>query len=616
MGFVFAPLFAAIGVSGPLASLISGFVLAAGALLLTWLLAPKPPKPDDGKITVQQTTPPRNFGYGIARTSGVFLLKETLRGSTLYYVQAIASHRIEAFLQFFLHEDAIALKEPNGDRWATVASEGEAGDNETDGRYGDNKILLHWRFGQTPEDNITQFSDELSPQVWPYSARGDGIAQIAMRAADADAEHQSKRFPNGAPVLSVVAMLAQVWDPRDANQSPDNPQSWKWSRNSALCVLHWLCFSEFGYRRDYRKAVLPILAEWKQEADICDERVPTADGGYVFRYECGGTGTTDNEPKTIMAFLLATCDGWLVHGGDGTSLLRVGKFRPSGNTITDDDIIGFRYQTGINAEDAVNRLDVQFNSPDHKYAMTEAEPWDNEADQQQRGRVAEQQYQLEWVQDYRQARRIAWREFSRLQEPFRGSLSLRLSAINAVYDRWPYCASDSLAAFSNVYIEVRSARFDLENGAISIDFVGHPVQIEDWSPAMEGARPPVLYEDDQQTIGFPANVAGALVRFITDQGPPVTYGQRLSLSWDVGDPRLNYEYAVRWRTQDVNPATAAFEPGPWQQQQLRDPIPSGDLLRYTATTGVVDAASTIEFQMASVKGSTYSDWSPLKIITP
>ncbi|MGQ3280195.1 MAG: hypothetical protein ACT6WE_27135, partial [Shinella sp.] len=89
---------------------------------------------------------------------------------------------------------------------------------------------------------------------------------------------------------------AYVWDFR-IDEDPSNPAAWVFSRNAALIMAWHQCFSEFGHRRDYTKAILPVIDMWKDEADVCDEDVPLQGGGTEKRYLCDGFATAEHDPK-------------------------------------------------------------------------------------------------------------------------------------------------------------------------------------------------------------------------------------------------------------------------------------------------------------------------------
>lgn len=494
---------------------VLSFVIVAGISVGLYLLtAPPVPKAEDGKFPVQEPVPPRQYAYGITRLSGALMLRETNQGNfnggsgagggNLATVVALASHEIDQFIHIYLNDNRVtfggATLPPADD--AQVDAQGPASGPHSVKRY-ENHINMSIRRGLTPETHCNMFSaHNFSTGPWPSTARGDGIAQILMNCDDTgDPVNQSIIYPYGAPNPNAVVGGYKVFDPRIVTHDPTDPTTWAFSQNAALIILHYLCFSEFGFNYPY-DVVAPTAAvvnEWKHAANLCGDDVPVkpVSGGLTIkRYEAGGFATTDNEQKAVLREMLNACDGWLVRRGDGSCVIRVGVFEASGVEITDDDIIGFAYQKGVGDDEVINRLNLQFTSRDHEWTQIECDPWDWNADQTRRGHVRESTMDLKWVQDYRQARRIGKREFYRQKEPLRGSLDLYLSGINAAYERWIHVASDRIPALSNMYIENRSARFVLTGDipSIHIEFIGiDSTALEDWNPdADEGRAPPVL----------------------------------------------------------------------------------------------------------------------------
>ena len=607
---------ASAGFAATVGPILTSFVLAAGALILSFLFAPKPPKPDDGRVTIHQTIPPRAYGYGVARASGSIMFERThpKGGGTVYMVQALISHRINQFREFYYNDDPLDVGPDGtggGTPWGSYFQgwEVRGAFNIRDGRYDNAKCNLAYRYGLETETVYDFIIDKLgtyAADLYPSTNLGNGIASLAHEFRDSGADDQAKRFPFGLPQPSALLELALVYDPRESianggTQDIDDENTWVYSTNPVLAILHYLCFNEFGFQRRYGHAIAPVEDDWIAQADICDELVAVVGGGSHKRYELGGIATTENDPQAVLVLMLAACDGWLVHRGDGSVIMRVGKFAASGVTLEKDDISGFSYQRGIADEDVVNRLQVNFTSPSHQYAEVECDPWEDDADQLKRDKLRDTTYDLSWVQDYRRARRIAKREFKRLREPVRGSLDLKLSAINACYERFIYLGDTGIPGLENRYIENRAARFNL----------GADASIEDWSATLadEGVAPPVLDDTAGDGPYVPANVFAFLETFEPSSGVDA---QRIVVQFDEPNPEIynDFQYRIRWRIIDADPLTAGDQPGAWTDEMHREQpgVPAVD--RFELKTGVVDTDQLLEVQISTVSSKdSVSDWS-------
>ena len=194
---IFTPIFtAALGAGGLgfgagavsfLAPIASAIATTALGILLT-PGAPKPPKPEDGKVPKTQSIPYRSWAVGRVRVGGSYMLWEA-KGRNLIAVQAVTGHRISAYRGFWLHDNRIDLTDLDANGFTNFGS-GE--------RYGNN-VRIMTRRGLPTETAYTPITDILSTGgVWTSNHRGDGQASLGMIVQSVDAQNQQKRFPYGA----------------------------------------------------------------------------------------------------------------------------------------------------------------------------------------------------------------------------------------------------------------------------------------------------------------------------------------------------------------------------------------------------------------------------------
>ncbi|WP_426235883.1 hypothetical protein [Pararhizobium sp. DWP1-1-3] len=494
---IFTTIFGAatIGATGiTVASVATAIATTAITIGLQFLLAPKPPTPEAARVPLKQAIPYRIWGVGRTRLAGALMLWES-KGPVLFAVQAVAGHRIKSFNRYWLHDDEVTL------------SGGGVAYSPT-GRYGGN-VTIHSRIGLPTEtaysDIVALFAGDPDP-IWTSNHRGDGQASLAMLASADRQKDQNWKFPYGVPSLSAEADLALCWDFRDPAQDPENPATWQWTRNCAVILCWHLCFNEFGFGLDYRKAILPVIDMWGEEADVCDEAVPLAGGGTEPRYQCNGSDTTENGPKSALNAMLAACDGHLVARGDGARILTVGKFRESRCvTLSDADIIGHNIQYGVYPQDEINRIVPKFTYPETGYTTCDTDYFEDVPAQLTAGRVLAQDGVYQWVHRWRQARRLALRDWRRIQEKVKGSIDVRLSGINAVYARWVRLATPvRMPRLDGKIIENRKSTLALTNGGFNMEIMQHPDNIDAWVPATdEGTQPPVPTPPGSYSIPTP-----------------------------------------------------------------------------------------------------------------
>lgn len=575
-------------VSAFLGSAATALVTTALSIGLQMLLAPSPPKPEDGKIPKTQSVPYRWWGVGRVRVAGAYMLWES-RGRSLLAVQAIAGHRIKSVNRYWLHDDEVFI-------------DGNSQTIPAGSRYRNYAWIYH-RLGavpETPYDAIVQaFADEVSSnRAWTDVHRGDGQASVAMKVLSVNAENQAKRFPYGAPSLSVEADMARCWDFRDPSQSPTNPSTWTWTRNSALIMSWHQCFNEFGHKRDYRRALLPLIDMWKEEANICDENVPLAGGGSEKRYECNGFDTTENDPKVGTNAILATCDGWICERGDGALLFIVGKFREKYvTTITDADIVGHQIQYDVLFEDEINRLVPKFTYPAIDYATSDTDFFEDSGAQLVAGRVLAQDAVYQWCHQWRQARRLGKRDWLRLQEKVSGALDLRLSAINAVYTRWVRLQTPlSLPRLNGKLVENRKSVLALLQGGFNMEIVQHPQDIDAWNPVVdEGRQPPVPPKPNV------ANIVTPVINLVQAKANAGTVYIRVVII-DPEDDSLTP--MARYRVADTD---GLGTPGAWVEKEYPNATPSGGYINLN--TDVVPGDKLLNVGVAFKTSKGMGDWS-------
>jgi hypothetical protein len=592
---LFTSLFTSLGLTataaGVAATVSTAIVTTALSIGLQMLLAPKPPTPEDGKIPLTQPLPYRQWMVGRNRVAGAMMLWDA-KGNALCAVQAIAGHRIKSVNRFYLHDDEV-----------TLAAGGYV--NGLGSRYGNNRAQIFYRLGLVPETAYSEIVNIMGGDgVWTSAHRGDGQASLGMIALNSSETKQQKRFPYGAPRLSVEADGAYIFDPRDPAQSVSNPNTWTWSRNSALIILWHLCFNPFSYRLDYTKAILPVVDMWKEEADICDENVPRAGGGSEKRYECNGFDTTENGPKAGLNAMLATCDGHLVTRGDGARILTVGKFRESRCVTLDDrDIIGHRVNYDVLFEDETNRIVPKFTYPDTDYTTSDTDFFEDVPAQLAAGRVLSQEANYQFCQQWRQARRLGKRDFLRERQKVRGSIDVRLSGINSVYARWVRLSTPiRMPKLDGSIVENRHAVLSITRGGFSMDIVQNPPDIDNWTPATdEGQQPPVPPKANASDIVTP------VINLVQAKPSGSSVYIRVVII-DPADDSLTP--AVRYRLADAGSGS----PGAWVTQDFPDATASGGYI--DLATGIVPSNKLLDIQAAfkTSKGD-YGNWSVTANVT-
>lgn len=294
------------------------------------------------KSTLRQASPYRFFVFGRARVAGYWALYEAKNG----YFQGVLLNGegpIDAVEAYFSGAELIRLN---------VSNQAISGHLTTIGLF---KSFLGSADQTRTGTLITDF-----PTGWnttDHRLRGIACTEVKIfRPADADVIAQ---LPGGVPQDLRRQVRGQLVD------DPRGTAGQRWSQNPAEILL-W-------YLRQERGARIPL--EWLDvdsfalEADACDELVPKF-GGWEPRYQLNGTASMGEEPRAIIARMLATMDGELHFDGEGRVMLRTGRWEEPLVTLTEADIIEIQFETGSSHGDGFERVSYRWTAPEADYSMT------------------------------------------------------------------------------------------------------------------------------------------------------------------------------------------------------------------------------------------------------
>lgn len=469
-----------------LPTILGSAAIIGASIGLQYALAPKPPGPENGAIPIKQAVPSRIRGYGRNRLAGAYMLFEEVSGKS-YDVIAFHSGRIAGVDDVYLHDDKVVLLPGNG----------FVQDTFEDGRYGGNRIFIETRLGgvgQAPPDWINDGSGVNA--IWNENHRGDGVAWLAMLCGTSpDPSEYTKYFPHGLPTPSVVARCSPVWDPRNSLHDRNDPETWEYSVNPVLHLIDYLTKPDGGMGLDYDIVIAPRIAEWINEANLCDEQVIRGDGLYESRYACHGWFQFDNNPEDVIGGILSTCDGWMCEDIDGTLSLTVGVYRdPIGDAIEGKSIVGFtNIQFGQTDEQTVNQLDITFTDPNQGFATVQTEPYRDEDAISESGTVRSKPLDLKWVQSDSQASRLAYRAMLRVNPAITCTIITDLTALDWVGKRWVPVQYPFIAGLEDCVMENQGAEIDLHLGRITFNFnFVVPSEVNGYDPETdEKPAPPI-----------------------------------------------------------------------------------------------------------------------------
>jgi len=354
------------------------FVIGLGVSLaltgISMLLAPKPGRmagpqanglsaPDVKRSLAQQSSrPPYRFAYG----------RDQIAGSPAPW--RVKKRRLYGCLIFNSRPSEIASFTVKFDK-RTVTLTGDPYDFAGPGASGSFNGLggapapLIWigRGDQTRPpvaitDDVPEFFE--TTDKW----RGLTVMWLVLHAGGND--ERPERWPRVPPLVEVNARWSKVWDPRESGQDPDDPDTWTYSANQALCLLDAL------RRNPIRRYGLNMidLASFIDGADVADEQVPLLAGGTERRYQAHGMIVWDR--REIMEQVEPIADsgaGRLVRIG-GRIGYAAGAWRAPSYTATDVIGDGVDYQVLQPGREVPAGIRASYVSPGRSWRSAELPP--------------------------------------------------------------------------------------------------------------------------------------------------------------------------------------------------------------------------------------------------
>lgn len=217
------------------------------------------------------------------------------------------------------------------------------------------------------------------PDLWTTAHRLRGICYLYVRM-----EYDTEVFA-GVPNISAVVRGRKVYDPRDGTQDANNPDTWKYSDNAALCLLDYTrgvprrigdgtLSRALGINASDDEIDLTLAAA---AANVCDESVSLAAGGSEKRYTVNGPVSTENRPGDNVAALVQAMAGEFAWSG-GKFRIMAGAYRTPTLELGLGDIFGpLDVVNRLSRRDVFNAVKGVFVDPEKNWQPTDFPPVTN-----------------------------------------------------------------------------------------------------------------------------------------------------------------------------------------------------------------------------------------------
>ncbi len=366
------------------------------------------------QILVRSTSEPVRIVYGEAVVSGPLVWMNTAGadGEILYSVIALTGHEIDSFIGFYLDDKYIPIADV--DTGATWAVDADSTDHRL-GPVGSDPVLYIHGYTGTSSQTVDSTLDSVFSE-WGSNHRGRGVAYLILRMRKiAGAEEKWQ----GGPPQNVRVKLRgkKVYDPRlDSSQTGglgahrlDDPSTWAYSVNNALCTADYLIDSELGAGFDSARIDYVGLMD---AADDCDASAAIPTATTQPRFTCNGVLSCHDVHRENVEKLLSSFGGTLRYYN---GLWRVAASTWPGSssfTLNESHLIGpITYRRSPERTERYNAVRGQYIDPDRNDQITHYLPVEDATLQSARDDGLElwKELDLPMTNDEYTAQRLAFR---------------------------------------------------------------------------------------------------------------------------------------------------------------------------------------------------------------
>jgi hypothetical protein len=477
--------------------------------------------------------------YGTRRIGGVpvFIHATGNDNKYLHMVIALGGRKLHAIKKVYFNEEECDIIKP-GDvigEWVinnpdgTVTTIPKISDkwDVTGSLKGLARVKPH--LGEDDQETDADLMAE-APNHWTEAHRGRGIPYIYVRL-----QHNSEKYPNGCPQISVLAEGAEVYDPRDGQT--------KFTDNPALCARDFISnnWIGLGATPDEMDDMSFIAG-----ANTCEEQIELKDGTYQNRYTCNGVCDSGATPKENLDNLETSFSGNIIYT-DGKWRICAGAARPVAATFTIDDITGpLDIQTADSMAESCNRVKGTYSAPENKWQPSDFPPAVNDGYlEEDGGRESWRDINLPFTTNPVEAQRLAKIGLEKSRQDITATVRLNLKGLRAdvcdvvqlPIERYGWNIANGKK------FEVEHASFTVSDGGtgdsppvigIALSLREYAPEAYDWNKGEETEVDPAPDTNlpNISTVAPPINVvlaSGAETAFVQPDGTVVP---RLKVSWN------------------------------------------------------------------------------------
>lgn len=351
------------------------------------------------RYSTRQSAPPKRKVYGEAHIGGALFFEKV---APPYLVQGFLIHEgeIESVDDIYIGTNKLLF--PGGIPENTILRPGVvAGQPDYESH-----LRVCVRLGKADQAHDALLRDRFGSDVIPDSFRQRGIATVVLefKHPGNDFEAFQELWGQGRHPSSFFRIRGKkVFDPRKPHHVVDDPSTWEYSNNAALCQTDYM-------RADYGGRISDERVDWekvKEAATYDDSPMGTLAGPFIPKHTCDGLFSLNQPPADVMGDLLSANRGTFVQEG---GMVWPESSRPKQRVLTIHDgllVGGLQFQPFKNRRELVNIVEPRFVAKEANYETIPGPEWRDEALIAAHGEDHRVGLSLPFTLDHRRAQRLA-----------------------------------------------------------------------------------------------------------------------------------------------------------------------------------------------------------------